>query len=121
MACKTTNRARTLRSAMPLAEQRLWYPLRRKHLGYRFKRQHPVGPFFLDFACPKLKLAIEVDGDSHFEDEHAIGYDLRRTALLQSEGWTVYRATNREVREEIDAVLSGIVALADELRSDPAL
>ncbi|MCQ8186019.1 endonuclease domain-containing protein [Parvularcula maris] len=119
MACKTTNRARNLRNTMPLAEQRLWFHLRRKHLRYRFRRQHPVGPFFLDFACAKLKLAIEVDGDSHFEDEEALLYDHRRTVFLQSEGWTVYRATNREVREEIEAVLSGILSVADEVASNP--
>ena len=63
-----TEKRRRLRCESPLAEQRLWLRLRNRQLmGYRFRRQYGVGPYVLDFYCPKLKLAIEVDGDNHFE------------------------------------------------------
>lgn len=61
--------ARALRRTMTDAERRLWALLRRKQLsGFRFRRQHPVAPFILDFFCLGEKLAVELDGGQHFDD-----------------------------------------------------
>jgi len=54
---------------MPKPEALLWARLKSKELGYKFRRQYSIGSFIVDFYCPELKLAIEVDGDSHFTDD----------------------------------------------------
>ena len=73
-----------LRNNMPKAEIILWSQLKGKKLdGFKFRRQHSVGPFIVDFYCPKLKLAIEVDGDSHYQ-EGIEEYDKRREKYIRS-------------------------------------
>ena len=107
---QTTLRAqrRQLRNRMPFAEQRLWYHLRGKRLGqHKFRRQVSIGPFIVDFYCPRVRLAIEVDGDSHYAP-HAATYDVRREAYLRSLGITVLRFTNQEIYSNREAVLSTI-------------
>lgn len=60
---RTCDRARALRQAMTDAERRLWFHVRNRHLaGYRFRRQHPIGPYFADFACVERRLVVELDG-----------------------------------------------------------
>ena len=89
--------ARALRWTMTDAERRLWALLRRKQLeGFRFRRQHPVEPYILDFYCFAEKLAVELDGGQHFEDE-ALAYDARRAAFLMKKGVRVLRFQNEEV------------------------
>ena len=101
-------RARRLRAASPEAERALWRRLRNRQVGgHKFRRQHPVGPFFADFACVEAKLIVELDGGQHFEPS-AIDADSRRTAALMKEGWHVMRFDNRQALVETDAVLSQI-------------
>ena len=101
-----------LRRESPLAEQRLWLRLRnRQLLGYRFRRQYGVGPYVLDFYCPELELAIEVDGDSHFQ-AGAGEYDGERQRYIESLGIRVLRFSNREVFERLDDVAGGIAEVA---------
>ncbi|MFA5070711.1 MAG: endonuclease domain-containing protein [Patescibacteria group bacterium] len=77
---------RTLRHNMTEAEVFLWVRLKnRQVLGYKFRRQYSVGYFVIDFYCPKLKLAIEVDGLSHFTKD-TIEYDKRREEYIKSFG-----------------------------------
>ena len=109
-----TRRARILRADMPAAERILWSRLRRTALGYRFRRQHPVGPYIADFACVAARLLVEIDGDSHFANEAVMRYDAERTRYLADAGWTVVRATNTEVRQQLDAVLTKIRAACDD-------
>ncbi len=93
---------------MTEAEKRLWYFLRAKKLWtVKFRRQHPVAPYILDFACVKYRLAIEVDGDTHSSIEERM-YDERRTCYLEKKGWTVIRFTNYEIYKQIDDVLIAI-------------
>ena len=66
--------------------------------------QKPVGPFFLDFAIPKAKIAVEVDGGYHL-DPKQMAYDTRRTEYLENHGWTVLRFTNDRVHTDIAAVV----------------
>ena len=106
-----TEKRRRLRRESPLAEQRLWLRLRNRQLmGYRFRRQYGIGPYVLDFYCPELKLAIEVDGDSHFE---AGEYDRERQRYIESLGIRVLRFTKREVFARLDDLARGIAAFAE--------
>jgi very-short-patch-repair endonuclease len=95
---------RTLRRLSTDAEQLLWMLLRRGALGARFRRQHPVGPYVLDFFCPSHRLAIELDGGQHWCDERP-ERDHLRDAFLASRGIRVLRFSNAEVFEETEAVL----------------
>ena len=82
----------------------LWLELRGSQLGYKFRRQFGIGSFIVDFYCPKLHLAIEVDGDSHLEPE-AIKYDDERTEYLRDHNIQVIRFTNQDVYYELDEVV----------------
>src|SRR5579871_941304 len=85
-----TARARRLRSSMTDAETRLWRALRRDQLmGFHFRRQHPVGPFTLDFYCSSLRLAVELDGGQHAERRKKA--DERRTRWLAERDIVVIR------------------------------
>lgn len=99
---------RRLRNEAPLAEQMLWQYLRRKQLkGYKFKRQFSIDAFVIDFYCPKAKLAIEIDGDSHF-GVGAKDYDEKRQKHIEALGVTVIRFRNDEVRGALEHVLENI-------------
>jgi very-short-patch-repair endonuclease len=102
------NKRRMLRSNMPKAELILWSKLKSKGLDkYKFRRQYSVGKFVIDFYCPRLKLAIEVDGDSHFSDGSEV-CDKERQNFIESFGISFLRFTNREIYENLDEVLAEI-------------
>ncbi|CAM3826250.1 endonuclease domain-containing protein [Litorimonas haliclonae] len=108
--------ARRLRRDLTSAEHKLWLALKgRRHDGLKFRRQHPVPPYILDFAERKLKLAIEIDGATHWTDEEQ-ARDLKRTNFLESKGWTVIRFLNGDVYEGLEDVLEMIWLKAIELR-----
>ena len=108
-------RAREMRNEPTKPEATLWYYLRRKQLnGYRFRRQHPIDRFIVDFYCHELKLIIEVDGGSHGDREE---YDSIRTAWLESKGYKVIRFWNNQVMKETDAVIETILKKCNELKS----
>ena len=103
-----SRQARTMRKAPTSAEQKLWTKLRRRQIeGFKFRRQHPIGPYVVDFACLDAKLIVEVDGATHgSEAEQA--RDAMRTECLKAEGWRIFRAWNTEVYRNLDGVLEGI-------------
>ncbi len=102
----TLARARDNRRMLTPAEKILWEKLRNYQLcGYKFRRQHPIGSYIVDFYCPAKHLGIEVDGDSH---EEQIEYDRKRTAILNKFGINVIRLTNQQVHEGVEAVLNEI-------------
>jgi len=104
--------ARALRSAMTPAEQRLWSALQGQRLyGLRFRIQHPLGPFILDFCCPSHRLIVELDGAVHDQPERA-QHDVARTAQLTDYGYRVLRFRNDEVLGNLPGVLARIVAAA---------
>ncbi|MBI5633183.1 MAG: endonuclease domain-containing protein [Nitrospirae bacterium] len=106
-----TYKRRALRHNMPEPELRLWSKLRGKGLwGHKFKRQYSVNKFVLDFYCPQQKIAIEIDGDTHFA-EGAEEYDSERQQIIESYGITFLRFTNAEVMENIDGVMLRIAKL----------
>lgn len=97
-----------LRNNSTSAEATLWKFLKGKQLeGRKFRRQHSVENYILDFYCPSEKLAIELDGADHFTSA-AYEYDLERTAVLESHGIKVIRFENCEVFESMEAVLEMI-------------
>ena len=99
--------ARRLRREMTDAETILWSFIRRNATGWRFRRQHPIGPFIADFACVPARLVIEIDGATH--GSARAGYDDARTAYLESAGWRVLRFNNTDVYRELDGVWRKIV------------
>jgi very-short-patch-repair endonuclease len=102
--------ARHLRQQLTPAEAPLWEALRGRQLGgLKFRRQHPVGRFIVDFYCPSCKLVIEVDGSIHTRQQ---AYDRVRTDQLQIFGYCVLRFTNDEVMNDLATVLSCIAQMA---------
>ena len=102
--------ARELRSRLTDAEQLLWYLLRnRRFCGYKFRRQHPVGRFILEFYCHEERLAIELDGSGHCFDMQLV-YDAVRTKELEGVGLIVLRFWNSDVLENLESVLESILA-----------
>ncbi len=102
-----TSRARRLRKNLTTAEQKLWQALRRgQHDGLLFRRQHPIGPYTLDFYCPELRLAIELDGGQHALATKAS--DDRRTTWLATKQIVVVRYWNTDVLQNLTGVLSDL-------------
>ena len=98
--------ARTLRKNRVPAEALLWKALRGRALGgYKFRRQHPIGPYVVDFACLECQLVVEVDGETHLPRKTA---DVKRTDFLEAEGWCVIRFWNTEIYEDIEPVKEAI-------------
>jgi very-short-patch-repair endonuclease len=87
-------RARSLRANMTKEETRLWELLKTHYKNYKFRRQHPMGPYIADFYCHKLKLVIELDGKHHLEDENQMVYDRQRDEDMKKWGVTILRYPN---------------------------
>ncbi len=101
-------RARSLRSSLTDAEQRLWSRLRRKQvLGVQFYRQRPIGNYIVDFFAPAVRLVIEVDGAHHSEVTQA-KYDKKRSTYLEQIGLKVLRFDDRQMLTETDAVIEEV-------------
>ena len=105
-------RARKLRKNMTWEERHLWFDFL-KELPIRFFRQKPVGDYVLDFYCPKLRLAIDLDGGQHYEPV-GLDYDARRTENLEKLGIRVVRYSNRDIHEHFTAVCENILAILAE-------
>ena len=98
-----------LRNEAPQAERILWRKIRGSQLlNLKFRRQYGVGPFVVDFYCPKLRLVIEVDGDSHYKDG-AAEYDGRRQKYIKRHNIHFLRFTNNDIYNNLDGVLETIV------------
>ena len=101
------NFARSNRKNLTVAEVKIWQEvLSNKKTGYKFLRQKPIDNFILDFYCSKLLLAIEIDGDSHYQNKN---YDLCRTQKLTSSDIKVIRYTNDEVINNSEGVYQNIL------------
>jgi very-short-patch-repair endonuclease len=104
-------KARQLRQRSTDAERRMWSALRNRRLmRYRFRRQHPLGDFIVDFACTEFQLAIEVDGGQHSDN----AVDTSRTAWLQSQGWKVLRFWNNDVLSNTNGVIETILRALED-------
>jgi very-short-patch-repair endonuclease len=110
-----TERALRLRREGTDVERRLWQKLRNAQLdGARFRRQHPAGRYILDFYCPTLQLAVELDGGQHAQAE---SQDRERDEWFRQRGVTVLRFWNSDITENLSGVLEVIAAKISELRS----
>jgi very-short-patch-repair endonuclease len=121
----TYRNAARYRSAPTEAERRLWSVLRDRRLsGYRFRRQHPVGPYVADFACVTHRVVVELDGSQHAEERAA--HDAKRDDFIREQGYRVLRFWNPDLMRNRVGVLETILdALAARpspasLRSSPS-
>jgi very-short-patch-repair endonuclease len=114
----TVRRARELRLNSTYAEKKLWQQLRDHRVnGWQFRRQHPIPPYFADFACVEARLIVEADGGQHAESTT----DGKRTAYLVKRGWRVLRFWNNEIVESLDNVVEVIVAALGPHPNPPPL
>jgi very-short-patch-repair endonuclease len=106
----SVRRARESRKDQTSAEEKLWSLLRgRRLIRRKFRRQHPIGIYVVDFACPTARLVVEVDGPSHDRaDQRA--FDQQRTEYLEREGWRVMRFKNEDVYRALWHVEQQIVS-----------
>lgn len=93
-------RCRTLRLTATPAERALWRLVTSSFPQWRFRRQHPFGPYILDVACVQARLALEADGGQHADS----GHDRQRDGFLTERGWRVLRLWNREILDAPDQV-----------------
>ena len=109
-------RAVEMRWRMTPAELKLWEAIKSQQFSkMRFRAQHPVGVWILDFYCPALKLVIELDGNSH---ESKVEYDAIRTANLEAHGYRVIRFKNEEVLYDLGGVLARMRLIVKELSQE---
>jgi very-short-patch-repair endonuclease len=105
---QTKDKRRQLRNNQTKAESFLWRYLKNKGLsGRKFRRQHSVGNYLLDFYCPYEKIAIELDGENHYSDI-GYNYDVKRDQFLSEMGITVIRIENKLLFTDIESVLETI-------------
>lgn len=108
-------RARELRKQPTTAEKILWRAIRKRKLdGIKFRRQHVIHRFIVDFYCPKAKLAIEIDGDIH---RFQVEYDKARQEYLTEHGYRIIRFENQEVMNDLKSVLGRLLEACKEVRA----
>ena len=112
------DRARGLRQTLTDAEQVLWRYLRNRHLsGFKFRRQHEIDRYIVDFVCTEALLIVELDGGQHADQ---VNYDERRTQQLEAMGYRALRFWNNDVLVNIDSVLEVVMeALASPAPHPP--
>lgn len=101
---------KSLRNNMPQSERILWYYLKGKNIkNYKFRRQYSVGNYILDFYCPKVRLAIEIDGNTHFVDDTALAYNQKRDIFLNEHNIHVIHFTNSDIIENIEVIINTLL------------
>jgi very-short-patch-repair endonuclease len=117
---KAKRYARALRVRRTKAEVRLWESIRKYNLGFKFRQQHPILNYIVDFYSPRKNLVVEVDGDYHLTAEQQ-SYDAYRTKRIESLGIRVIRFTNEQVFKNLPWVLRKIQEQAGETVSSATL
>jgi primosomal protein N' (replication factor Y) len=113
------DRGRDLRRHQTKAERALWTLLHNPQLArWRFRRQHPIPPYIVDFACPRARLIVEADGIQHAPDN---SHDRKRDAFLVRQGWHLLRFWNDEILGSPDHVLERIRLSLDPHPNPPPL
>ena len=100
-------RSREFRHPLTPPEAKVWHAVRKRQLGFKIRRQHPIGRFIADFYCAEARLVIEIDGDTHAAPDQA-AYDSARTAWLEERGYKVIRFQAGEVDRNLQGVLRRI-------------
>ncbi|MDD4606727.1 MAG: endonuclease domain-containing protein [Patescibacteria group bacterium] len=103
-----------LRNNMTQAEINLWKKLRNSSAGYKFRRQHGVGKYIVDFYCPKLNLIVELEGDVHGLDKQ-VRKDMKRFKFFEERGFNIKRYTNKDVLNNLDDVLDDLYYFCKKL------
>ena len=98
-------RRRELRKSLTPQELKLWFYLKSNKMGVRFRRQHGIGPYIVDFYCKEKNLVIEIDGSSHI---NAKEYDVERDNYIEALGIKVLRIWNGEIEKNVEKVLKKI-------------
>lgn len=112
---RKTSFARHLRRSATEAEASLWHHLRNRSLtGCKFRRQHALGPYIVDFACIEYRLVVELDGSQHMDAAH----DEVRTLWLQTNGYRVLRFWNNDALLQQQVVLAVILQALDNVCQD---
>lgn len=112
------NKRRLLRQNQTIAERKLWsYLHNRKCLGLKFFRQYSVGSYILDFYCPEIRLAIEIDGSQHLLPNHA-NHDQIRTKYLNKQNIKLIRFWNNEVMNNIEGVYTKIIEVTKSITNN---
>ena len=113
---KLRDTARLLRKQATPSEQKLWEKLRKRRLGgEKFRRQHGVGPFILDFYCPARRLGIEIDGGGHSELEQYVR-DSHRDRYLKDRDIRILRFWNSQIEGDMESVLSEVLRAMEARR-----
>jgi very-short-patch-repair endonuclease len=114
---KTRQRAKELRQQLTPAEKLLWNRLRSRRLGgFKFRRQHPIGPYIADFYCAEHRLVVEVDGSIHFGQQEA---DEQRSQRMADYGYRVLRVSNQAVETDLESVMCTILESCQEGAESP--
>ncbi|MER2519140.1 MAG: endonuclease domain-containing protein [Bdellovibrionales bacterium] len=117
MSKRNLQNARNMRRIPTDAERRLWSILRHRQLqNYKFRRQHPIGPYIVDFANIENNLVIEADGGQHASNER----DERRTKDLKQWGWQILRFWNNDILANAEGVTEAILKALDTNARDSA-
>jgi len=111
---KSTPNAKRLRRDSTDAEKRLWAAFRnRRFQNYKFRRQHPIGKYIVDFACIEYRLIIEADGGQHMDTLQ----DIERTKWLESKGWRVMRFWNNDILANTNGILDTILQSLEQVET----
>ena len=114
------SKARELRNKSTPAEQVFWLRLKEQFPEYKFRRQHPISIYIVDFYCHKLKLVIEIDGSVHDSEEAKLN-DEKRQNDLENLNLTVIRFTNNQVKNEIELVIEKIFSTIEKITANKEL
>ena len=107
-----------MRRDLTNAEKLFWWEVKDRRLdGYKFRRQHPVGPYIADFACIEVKLVVEIDGGQHADAKH---YDQKRDTYLQSRGFRVLRFWNADVLTNMEGVIDTVLIVLNGETGSPS-
>lgn len=111
------DKRKKLRNNSTVPEKILWQYLKNKKLGVKFRRQHGIGNYIVDFYCPELKLAIEIDGATHSEAEE-VEYDTRRDNFLSLQGVEVRRYTNVNVKNSTGGIIEDLMRVIERKKKN---
>lgn len=115
---RTKKLRRYLRNNMTKAEVLLWSRLKRRQLrGYKFRRQHGIKNYVIDFYCPELKLVVEADGETHYTEEGKL-HDKKKDKNLNDLGILILRFTNPQIKQNLDGVIKQIALYTRKLEAN---
>ena len=117
---EVASKRKNLRNNLTPQEIMLWTRLKGKALGFKFRRQHSIGTYIVDFFCPSARLIIELDGSQHAEEKAEI-YDETRTDYLRKLGYTILRFWNNEINANLESVLIHISDALNEITPNPSV